>query len=101
MLKAKSPDMVRAAAGFHRHETGSQALQKVQQVVSLKSLTKHNHPRRIQPRKAADGLAQINPQNVDIHQNAPLSTYDRNNSRGLVGRQFIPLAQIYRQTPKG
>lgn len=28
----------------------------------------------------------------DIHQNAPLSTYARNNSGGLVGRQFIPLA---------
>jgi hypothetical protein len=38
-------------------------------------------------------LPQINAEYCDIHQNAPLSTYAHNNSCGLAGKQFIPLAQ--------
>lgn len=38
MLKAKPSDVVRTSTGFHRHNTGSQALQKTQQAVPLKPL---------------------------------------------------------------
>ncbi len=71
-LNTKTPDVMRSAAGLHRHNTGAKALQKAQQPVSLKPFAKHNRPRFVQSRKAADGLAQINAQNVDVHQNALL-----------------------------
>ena len=94
VLKAKPIDMMCASAGFHRDNTGLQPLQKAQQTVSLETLAKNLRSRRVQSCKAANGLAQINAQNFDIHQYAPLSTYARNNSCRLVARQVIPLGRL-------
>mgnify|MGYP003639114513 CR=1 FL=1 len=67
LLKTETPDVMRPAAGFHRNDAGRQRSKKVQQPVSLEPFTKHNRSRFIQPGKTANGLAQINAQNLDVH----------------------------------
>ncbi|WP_299877773.1 hypothetical protein [uncultured Sulfitobacter sp.] len=90
--------MMRNSTSLNRHNAGRQAAKEVQQPIPLKPLAKYNSAIRIQSRKAANSLAQVNTQNFDILQNAPLSTYARNNSCGLAGRPFIPLVQYPQET---
>ncbi len=73
VLKAKTTNVMRAAASLHRNNAGIQTFQKVQQPVPLKALAVHDRACCVQSRKATNGLAQINAQYFDTHQNAPLS----------------------------
>lgn len=91
MLKAKTTNVMRAAASLHRNNAGIQTFQKVQQPVPLKALAVHDRACCVQSRKATNGFAQINAQYFNTHENAPLSTYACNNSCGFAGRQFIPI----------
>lgn len=57
---------MRPAAGSHRNHAGRQRSKKVQQSMPLEPFTKHDRSRFIQPGKTANGLAQINAQNLDV-----------------------------------
>tara|TARA_B100001063_G_C16485227_1_gene414634 strand:+ start:113 stop:391 length:279 start_codon:yes stop_codon:yes gene_type:complete len=68
LLKAEAPDVMRPAAGFHRNDARRKRVKKVQQPMPLETFAKHDRSRFIQPGKTANGLAQINAQNLDVHQ---------------------------------
>src|SRR6056297_3493553 len=68
ILKAKAPDVMCAATGFHRNNAGRQPNQKVHQPMSLNPLAEHDCSCLVQPGKTANGLAKINAQNFDVHQ---------------------------------
>lgn len=67
-LKKKAPNVMCAAAGLHRNNTGWKPIQKVQQPMPLEVLAKHDRACFVQPNKTTDGLAQINCQDLDVHQ---------------------------------
>tara|TARA_B100000378_G_C17962368_1_gene384027 strand:+ start:270 stop:554 length:285 start_codon:yes stop_codon:yes gene_type:complete len=52
---------------LHSDNARRQIVQKIQQVMPLKPLAKDNRPCLVQPRKAANGLAKIYAQNLDVH----------------------------------
>tara|TARA_R110000787_G_scaffold159911_5_gene273609 strand:+ start:154 stop:432 length:279 start_codon:yes stop_codon:yes gene_type:complete len=68
LLKAEAPDAMRPAAGFHRNDAAQERVKNVQQPMPLEALAKHERSRFIQPGKTANSLAQINAQNLDVHQ---------------------------------
>jgi hypothetical protein len=67
-LKTKAPDVMCAAAVFHCNDTGRKPIQKIHKSMSLEAFAKHDCPCCVQTRKTANGLAQINSQNLDVHQ---------------------------------
>jgi hypothetical protein len=67
-LNTKAPNVVRSATSFHRNHSGRKRIKKVQQPMPLEPFAKHNRSCIIQPGKAANRLAQINTQNLDVHQ---------------------------------
>lgn len=68
ILKANAPDVMCAAAGFHRNNAGRQPIQEVQQPMSPEVFARHNRSCFVQPSKSANSLTQINAQNLDVHQ---------------------------------
>ena len=67
VLKAKTANVMRAAASLHRNNAGVQTFQKVLQPVPLKALSVHDRACCVQSRKATNSLAQINAQYFDTH----------------------------------
>jgi len=68
LLKTKSPDVMRPAAGLHGNHAGRQRVKKVQQPMPLEPFAEHDRSRFIQPGETANVLAQIYAQNLDVHQ---------------------------------
>jgi hypothetical protein len=56
-------DMVRPAAGFHRHHTGRQLREQRRDPVPRHPPTQHDLPARRHASDTAAGLAQVNPEN--------------------------------------
>lgn len=67
-LKAEAPDVIRPAAGFHRNDARRKPVKKVQHPMPLETFAKHDRSRFTQPGRTANGLAQINAQNLDVDQ---------------------------------
>lgn len=67
ILKTKSPDVMCAAAGLNRTNTGCKPIRKIQQSMPLEALAKYHRSCCVQPGKTANDLAQINVQNLDGH----------------------------------
>jgi hypothetical protein len=67
-LNTKAPNVVRPATSFHRNHAGRKRIKKIQLPMPLEPFAKHNRSRFIQPAQATNGLAQINAQNLDVHQ---------------------------------
>ncbi|KJZ22674.1 hypothetical protein TW79_17055 [Tritonibacter mobilis] len=59
---------MRPAAGLHGNHAGRERSKKVQRSMPLEPFAKHNRSRIIQPDETSNGLAQINAQNLDVHQ---------------------------------
>src|ERR1700716_3952564 len=64
--------MVRAAACFHRHGAATKTVDETLHRTAPHPTPQNNPARRVQTRQAAGVLAQIDPQNHDIHWSAPL-----------------------------
>src|SRR3981081_3535331 len=64
--------MVRAAACFHRHGAATKTVDEPLHRTAPHPTPQNNPARRVQTRQAAGVLAQIDPQNHDIHWSAPL-----------------------------
>src|ERR1700682_4571307 len=64
--------MVRAAACFHRHGAATKTVDETLHRTAPHPTPQNNPARRVQTRQAARVLAQIDPQNHDIHWSAPL-----------------------------
>src|SRR6266513_1161799 len=64
--------MLRAAACFHRHGAATKTVDETLHRTAPHPTPQNNPTRRVQTRQAAGVLAQIDPQNHDIHRSAPL-----------------------------
>jgi len=60
-------EMMRPAAGFHRHHASPQLARKLDHSLTPHASPQHDGSYRIQPDDAAAVLAQINPENGDFH----------------------------------
>src|ERR1700749_627573 len=65
--------MMRTAARFHRHGAAPKNVDEPRHRTAPHPTPQNNPARGIQSRQAARVLAQIDPQNHDIHRSAPLS----------------------------
>jgi hypothetical protein len=60
-------EMVRPAAGLHRYRAGPQLSRKLYHAFAAQASPQHDGSAVIQPDDAAAVLAQINPENCDLH----------------------------------
>jgi hypothetical protein len=92
-MQTKPSNVMGAATGFHGDNARWQLRQKIQKPETLHTVAHHDSTSAIYPSHTANRLAQVNSKNPDFHRNTPsLPTDDRNDSCGLAGRPFIPIA---------
>ena len=83
VLKEKTPSVMHASVGFHRHDTDSQILYKARHAVLLLALAIHNRRCCDQSCRPTNLLDQFNTRYSEIHQNAPLAGFACDHSCGL------------------
>src|SRR6266853_428945 len=98
-LRGQQPaEVVRAATRLHRYHAARQLGRQPHDALSPHPPTQHHTPRRVQPDHAAAVLAQVDPDNTNVHCLTLLSStrtwWRRGAGHSIKGARITPLAVL-------